>query len=114
MRIAVGFAMVTAVTVLAGCTSPTAPDTIDITDLMSVLRNSCSSSIELKFFDRTNGDAWPKQSPVWVLDSDQQNSYELKCRKQAQICFGAKSPFESEFESWANGDERLHRWSSTS
>ncbi len=89
MRIAVSFAMALVVALFAGCTTPTGPDTIGTTDLTWVFRNSCSSPVELKFFDKTNGGAWPNQSQVWVLDGGQQNSYELKCRKQAQICFGA-------------------------
>jgi hypothetical protein len=72
--------------VLNGCT-PTGPD--NTTDLTWTMRNGCSNSIDLKFFDRTNGGAWPNAAQVYVLDRGEEKEYRLECRVDAQICYGA-------------------------
>jgi len=83
--------MIIALTLLlaASCSSPTAPDTINTTGMTWVIQNACSGTVNVKFFDRTNGGAWPNSSQVYLLDAGDERTFKIECREGAQVCFGA-------------------------
>jgi hypothetical protein len=77
--------------------SNTAETTFDIT-------NSCSqaSSVSLRFFDETNGGVWPSSSTVYTLNDGAEQSYQLKCNKGDNICYGASLSTNANFY-WGEG-----------
>ena len=51
--------------------------------------NSVNAQIDLRFFDRTYGATYPSTTAYYALDSGADQTYRIKCNKNATICFGA-------------------------
>jgi len=75
----------------AGGTPPDGPAVSNPAETSFDVKNSCSqaSSVDVKFFDETNGDVWPSSSTVYVLNDGDEQTYKLKCNQGDNICFGA-------------------------
>jgi len=64
--------------------------TLPSTDTMTWdVKNSCTGSADLRFFDRTNGVVFPSNTQSYLLDPGDRQSYKLKCNSNANICYGA-------------------------
>lgn len=69
--------------------SPTSPETAKTVRMTLAYENACSGPIDLKFFDRTNGTVWPDQTSSYEVASQQRRSFNLDCKAQSQVCYGA-------------------------
>lgn len=75
---------------LHGCGgSTTSPGSANTVRMTLDYQNACSGPIDLKFFDRTNAVVWPDASSSYEIASQQRRSFDLNCRNQAQVCYGA-------------------------
>jgi hypothetical protein len=61
------------------------------------VKNSCTGTIDIRFFDRTNGVVFPSNTQSYVLDRSDRQSYRLKCNTNATICLGASLKTNSRF-----------------
>lgn len=68
--------------------STTSPGSTSTVRMTLAYENACTGSIDLKFFDRTNGIVWPSASSSYEITSQQRRSFDLDCRNQAQVCYG--------------------------
>ena len=69
--------------------SPTGPEPAKTVRMTLAYENACAGPIDLKFFDRTDGTVWPDASSSYEVASQQRRSFDLNCRAQAQVCYGA-------------------------
>lgn len=85
-----GVAAVIAAVGLHGCSgSPTQPASGGTVRMTLAYENACAGPVDLKFFDRTNGTIWPDASSSYEIASQQRRTFNLDCRSQAQVCYGA-------------------------
>lgn len=65
--------------------------------------DSCSDgyTTQLRFFDAANGLIWPSNDEVYILEGS--NTYSLRCRTGADVCYGAQpnNPFTNAY--WGVG-----------